>query len=145
MFAICVGLQALMTRSQENSGIDCINMIPGEVAHFGEPLLATIEDAPTVVGSQLKVPHMGWTRVKQLHDHPLWQGIPDNSRFYFVHSYFVHCIDPEWRLGESHYGKAFDAVLAKGNVFATQFHPEKSQHMGLQLLKNFLHWWGETA
>lgn len=136
VLAICVGLQALMSRSEENSGVDCLDIIPGDVRYFGNPLT----DAD---GARLKVPHMGWNGVQQTMDHPLWQGIENGSRFYFVHSYYVHAQDRSLLAGSVEYGVQADAALARDNLFAVQFHPEKSADAGLQLLKNFLNWNGQ--
>ena len=136
VLAICVGLQALMTHSEENDGVDCLNMIPGDVRFFGNPLVAAD-------GQRLKVPHMGWNEVHQRREHPLWAGIPDMSRFYFVHSYYVHAQDRSLLAGSVEYGVSADAALARDNLFAVQFHPEKSANAGLQLLKNFLQWNGQ--
>jgi len=136
VLAICVGLQALMTRSEENDGVDCLDIIPGEVRYFGNPLT----DA---AGQRLKVPHMGWNEVRQVADHPLWQGIENRSRFYFVHSYYVHANDRSLLAGSVNYGVDVDAALARDNLFAVQFHPEKSATAGLKLLKNFLEWNGQ--
>lgn len=136
VLAICVGMQALMTRSQENSGVECLDIIPGEVRFFGSPLLDTD-------GQRLKVPHMGWNEVEQVGAHPLWRGIEDNSRFYFVHSFYVDVQDRNLLAGRVQYGVAADAALARDNLFAVQFHPEKSHTAGLQLLRNFLEWNGK--
>lgn len=136
VLAICVGLQALMTRSEENDGVACLDIIPGEVRYFGHPL----RDAS---GSRLKVPHMGWNEVRQCSRHPLWAGIPDMSRFYFVHSYYVHAQDRSLLAGSVEYGVSADAALARDNLFAVQFHPEKSAAAGLRLLGNFLQWDGQ--
>lgn len=133
MLAVCVGLQALMTRSQENGGVDCLDLIRGEVCFFGD----NHKDAK---GNKLKVPHMGWNEVFQKKAHPLWRDIADGSRFYFVHSYFVRAEDESLVTGVTDYGREFHAVLSRDNVFAAQFHPEKSGEAGLQLLKNFLEW-----
>lgn len=133
LLAVCVGLQALMTRSQENGGVDCLDIIRGEVVFFGE----NHQDAN---GNKLKVPHMGWNEVFQKKPHPLWRDIADGSRFYFVHSYFVRAEDQSLVTGVTDYGREFHAVLSRANVFAAQFHPEKSGEAGLQLLKNFLEW-----
>ncbi len=135
VLAICVGMQALLSHSAENGGVDCLNLLDGEVRHFGKPLV----DAG---GTRLKVPHMGWNTVKQEREHPLWQGIADNTRFYFVHSYYVHASDRQLLAGSVNYGVQADAALAKDNLFAVQFHPEKSHTAGLQLLSNFLTWDG---
>ena len=136
VLAICVGLQALMSNSEENDGVACLDIIPGDVRFFGNPLT----DA---TGARLKVPHMGWNEVRQVKAHPLWAGIPDMSRFYFVHSYYVHARDRSLVAGSVQYGVTADAALARDNLFAAQFHPEKSATAGLQLLKNFLQWDGQ--
>ena len=136
VLAICVGLQAMMSRSQENNGVDCLDIIPGEVRYFGNPLT----DA---AGQRLKVPHMGWNEVRQQMDHPMWAGIPDLTRFYFVHSYYVHAQDRSLLAASVDYGVSADAALARDNLFAVQFHPEKSAAAGLTLLKNFLNWDGK--
>lgn len=133
---ICVGMQAMMQRSEENDGVDCLGQFDGEVKYFGDQLL----DAQ---GEKLKVPHMGWNQVEQTIDHPLWAGIDSGSRFYFVHSYYVKAAQQELVAGRCEYGVSFDVALAKDNVFLTQFHPEKSHTAGLQLLKNFLNWDGQ--
>ncbi len=135
VLAICVGMQALMDHSEENDGVDCLGFMSGQVRFFGEDL----RDAQ---GTRLKVPHMGWNQVQQKIDHPLWQGVPDGSRFYFVHSYHVQTPLTEKIAGMTHYGTDFVAALAEDNIFATQFHPEKSQAVGLTLLRNFLQWDG---
>ncbi|GIZ12480.1 imidazole glycerol phosphate synthase subunit HisH [Pseudomonas sp. NCCP-436] len=131
---ICVGMQALLERSEENDGVDCIGLFPGQVRFFGKDLS---ED-----GEPLKVPHMGWNEVAQIHHHPLWHDIPDRARFYFVHSYYVEAARSQQVVGRGHYGKDFAAVLADGSRFAVQFHPEKSHRHGLQLLQNFIAWDG---
>ena len=110
-------------------------MFPGEVKFFGNDL---VED-----GESLKVPHMGWNRVEQV-AHPLWSGIADNSRFYFVHSYYVQAADASQVKGRGHYGVDFAAAMGQDNVFAVQFHPEKSHNAGLALLRNFLAWDGQA-
>jgi len=135
VLAICVGMQALMTHSEENGGVDCLDIIPGEVRFFGNPLVDEQQ-------GRLKVPHMGWNEVHQVKKHPLWQGIPDMTRFYFVHSYYVDAVDRELLAGVVRYGVNADAALARDNLFAVQFHPEKSHTAGLQLLRNFLEWNG---
>ncbi|MEX0615292.1 MAG: imidazole glycerol phosphate synthase subunit HisH [Methylophaga sp.] len=130
---ICLGMQALLEHSEENNGVAGIGLFAGNVRYF--------DDAAKV---GLKVPHMGWNQVRQKQSHPLWQDIADNSRFYFVHSYYVAPANPADIAGESDYPEAFAAALARDNVFAVQFHPEKSQHAGLQLLKNFVQWDGQS-
>jgi glutamine amidotransferase len=136
VLAICVGMQALMTRSQENGGVACLDLIPGDVNFFGNPLVGA-------AGERLKVPHMGWNQVSQVRAHPLWQGIEDGTRFYFVHSYYVHAADRQLVTGSVQYGVSADAALARDNLFAVQFHPEKSHTAGLKLLRNFLEWNGK--
>ena len=136
VLAICVGMQALMTRSEENASVDCLDLIPGNVRYFGSSL-------NSAEGERLKVPHMGWNEVHQTRDHPLWQGIEDRTRFYFVHSYYVDAAQRDLVAGALDYGVHVDAALARDNLFAVQFHPEKSHTAGLQLLKNFLQWNGQ--
>lgn len=131
---ICLGMQALLTDNEENGGTQTLDIIPGHVVRFSEPLM----DNDCNI---LKVPHMGWNQVQQK-PHPLWQGIPQDSRFYFVHSYYAKPDDSHVIAGTSEYPTAFACALAQDNLFAVQFHPEKSQAVGLQLLKNFLHWDG---
>lgn len=135
VLAICVGMQALMAHSEENDGVDCLGLLSGRVQFFGE-------DLRDENGERLKVPHMGWNRVTQASEHPLWQGVADNSRFYFVHSYYVTMDETDQIAGRSVYGREIVAAISAGNIFATQFHPEKSQHAGLTLLRNFLTWNG---
>lgn len=134
--AICVGIQSLMSHSEESGGVDCLNHFPGNALFFGE----NHHDRD---GTRLKVPHMGWNQVRQTIDHPLWQGIPDQARFYFVHSYYVVPERDEDIAGSCDYGLEFCVALARDNVFAVQFHPEKSHKDGLQLYKNFLSWDGK--
>jgi glutamine amidotransferase len=138
VLAICVGMQALMTRSEENGGVACLDTIPGEVVFFGEHHRDTD-------GERLKVPHMGWNSVTPTGAHPLWQGIDSGARFYFVHSYHVVPDDPCVRAAHFEYGLTGCAAIARDNLFATQFHPEKSHQAGLQLLKNFLTWDGTCS
>lgn len=135
VLAICVGMQALMNRSEENGGVDCLGFLDGDVRYFGD-------DLKDENGERLKVPHMGWNEVQQTKDHPLWNGIPNNSRFYFVHSYYIQSADTSKIVGITSYGTEIVATLADDNIFATQFHPEKSQTAGLTLLRNFLQWNG---
>tara|TARA_B110000444_G_scaffold261173_2_gene311595 strand:- start:1039 stop:1650 length:612 start_codon:yes stop_codon:yes gene_type:complete len=137
VLAICVGMQALMNYSQENGGVRCLDLFDGEVRFFDNTLL----DAK---GDRIKVPHMGWNRVHQKIDHPLWHRIDDGARFYFVHSYYVSAQSRDLVAANCKYGTTFDAALSEGPLFATQFHPEKSHTAGLQLLSNFISWNGEV-
>lgn len=130
---ICMGLQVLMEFSEENEGTGLLKLLPGQVRHF-EP------DTRGDNGQRLKIPHMGWNRVHHIGEHPLWQGIPQDSRFYFVHSYFVDPVDKEMVAATTDYGIAFASAVAKDNLFAVQFHPEKSARDGLALLHNFVRW-----
>lgn len=133
---VCVGMQALMDWSAENGGTDCLGLLQGTVEFFGEDL----RDSN---GNHLKVPHMGWNQVEQSRIHPLWQDIAQDTRFYFVHSYYVKPANDQIVAGRTTHGVTFAAAVARGNVFATQFHPEKSQHAGLTLYANFLRWNGQ--
>lgn len=136
LLGICVGMQALMARSEENNGVDGIGLFPSEVRFFGTHL----KDEQ---GERLKVPHMGWNQVWQTQDHPMWHDIDDGERFYFVHSYYAEAEGNPDIAGRTHYGVDLAAAVARNNVFATQFHPEKSHRAGLQLLKNFVQWSGQ--
>jgi glutamine amidotransferase len=133
---ICVGYQALMQSSEENGGVECLGEFEGSVNYFGD-------HHKDEQGERLKVPHMGWNEVMQSGEHPLWQGIENGSRFYFVHSYYVKAAQRQQVAATCNYGVDFDVALAHDNVFAVQFHPEKSHTAGLQLLKNFLNWDGK--
>jgi imidazole glycerol-phosphate synthase subunit HisH len=135
VLAICVGMQALMDHSEENNGVDCIGLVAGNVKFFGD-------QHKDSAGNHLKVPHMGWNQV-HYNDHPLWQDIPQDSRFYFVHSFYILLKDESLVAATCDYGLQFHAALAKNNLFAVQFHPEKSHTAGLQLLKNFTNWNGK--
>ena len=130
---ICMGLQVLMRHSEENGGTDLLNLFAGEVKRFDG--LAMGDN-----GLPLKIPHMGWSPVHQLAAHPLWEGIADQSRFYFVHSYRVVPEDVSVIAATTDYGVRFTSAVASDNLFATQFHPEKSADTGLQLLRNFVNW-----
>ena len=134
LLGICVGMQMLLEHSEENGGVDGLGLFPGAVRFFGDNL--------TEEGQRLKVPHMGWNQVKQTIDHPLWHRIEQDGRFYFVHSYYARPGKQTQMAGHCHYGVDFAAALAQDNIFATQFHPEKSHTNGLQLLQNFLAWDG---
>jgi len=136
--AVCVGMQALMDRSEENDGVECLHFFDGNVKFFGKYFP---EDS---ISEKLKIPHMGWNQVNQTIKHPLWNGIEDNSRFYFVHSYFVDIENKNLIAGSTNYGVDFAASIAKENIFAVQFHPEKSHKAGLTLLANFARWNGDN-
>lgn len=136
ILGICLGMQALLSHSEENNGIEGLDIIEGNVCHF--------DIKPSANGEHLKVPHMGWNKVHQNATHPLWNKIEQDSRFYFVHSYFVVPNDTNLTAATTAYPDDFSSALHKDNVFAVQFHPEKSQHAGLQLLENFLNWDGKS-
>ena len=133
LMGVCVGMQMLLTRSHEGP-TDGLGLIAGEVIRF------ELEGRLQPDGSRYKVPQMGWNRVLQTRPHPLWQGVPDASYFYFVHSFYARPTDARHSAGESEYGGRFTCALARDNIFATQFHPEKSAEHGLALYRNFLHW-----
>ena len=135
---ICMGYQVLFDHSEENGGVDCLGVVPGQVQRFANPLHASS-------GERLKVPHMGWSRVHQATDHPLWQGIDDASRFYFAHSYYCVPQAPDSVTGLCEYGPSIAVSIAQEKVFACQFHPEKSADNGLQLLSNFVRWDGSWS
>jgi len=135
---ICMGLQVLMSHSGENGGIDCIGLYEGDVRYFGDVLNREQGATP------LKIPHMGWNNVSRTGPHPLWRGIEQDSRFYFVHSYYVDPVDRNIVAGLTRYGIDFTCVIACSNVFAVQFHPEKSAADGLRLLQNFTTWDGQA-
>jgi glutamine amidotransferase len=134
---ICLGLQALYEFSEEGGGTGCLNVLPGRVKLFPKEKMVDPKS-----GQPLKVPHMGWNQVHQERAHPLWHGIAQDSRFYFVHSYYADSARAEDVAGSSEYGLRFTAAAARANIFAVQFHPEKSQHAGLTLLENFVRWDG---
>jgi glutamine amidotransferase len=132
LFGVCVGMQMLLDRSEEGP-TDGLGLIPGEVRRF------RLEGRLQPDGSRFKVPQMGWNRVFQ-HPHPLWAGVPEGSYYYFVHSYYAVPAQDAHVAGECDYGGRFAAAVARDNIFATQFHPEKSADQGLALYRNFLHW-----
>ena len=129
---ICMGQQVLLDHSEENGGTPLLGLYAGEVRHFPGGI------APD--GEAMKIPHMGWNRAHQLADHPLWHNIAQDSRFYFVHSYYVDPERKELAAATTDYGVSFPSAIAENNLFAVQFHPEKSADAGLQLLQNFVHW-----
>jgi glutamine amidotransferase len=134
---ICLGLEALFEFSEEGGGIPGLGLLPGRVRLFPPEHM---HEAAS--GRVLKVPHMGWNQVHQLRAHALWQGIPQDAHFYFVHSYYVECGDARYAVGSTDYGVTFTSAAARENIFALQCHPEKSAHLGLQLLHNFVNWDG---
>ncbi len=138
LFGVCVGMQMLLDHSAEGAvaggTTPGLGLIAGDVVRFD--LAARLQPD----GSRFKVPQMGWNPVRQAQPHALWRDVPDNSYFYFVHSYYARPADAAHNAGEADYGGPFCAVVARDNIFATQFHPEKSAAHGLQLYRNFLQW-----
>ena len=130
---ICIGQQMLFDHSEEGD-VPGLGVFAGEVVRFRDEQMIGPD------GSRLKVPHMGWNEVRHGGDHPLWEGISDGERFYFVHSYYVAPADPAVIAAETDYGLRFTSAVARANIFAVQFHPEKSAQAGLRLLSNFIHW-----
>jgi glutamine amidotransferase len=133
LMGVCVGMQMLLSRSEEGP-TDGLGLIPGEVKRF------RLEGRLQPDGSRYKVPQMGWNSVIQAQPHKIWAGVPDGAMFYFVHSFYAKPSDPRHSVGESEYGERFTCALGRDNIFATQFHPEKSAAHGLALYRNFLHW-----
>ena len=133
LMGVCVGMQMLLERSEEGP-TDGLGLVEGEVVRF------RLEGRLQPDGSRYKVPQMGWNRVFQARPHALWQGIADGAYFYFVHSFHARVSDPRHSVGETDYGARFTSALARDNIFATQFHPEKSAEQGLALYRNFLDW-----
>ncbi|MCS7001584.1 MAG: imidazole glycerol phosphate synthase subunit HisH [Dehalococcoidia bacterium] len=127
---VCIGLQVLLTASDENGGAPCLDIVPGRVRRLPP---------------ERKAPHMGWNQVWLTRPHPLFDGIPDGSFFYFVHSYYADPIDPSVVLGRTDYGVTFCSVIARDHLVATQFHPEKSGALGLRLYENFCRLAGQIA
>ena len=134
---VCLGMQALLEYSEENGGTSGLGILPGRVLGFPSPLLDPITQ------QRLKVPHMGWNEVHQTRPHSLWEGIAQDSRFYFVHSYYAVPTDTGQVAATVRYGQKIAVALARDNIFAVQFHPEKSQQAGLSLLANFIEWDGQ--
>lgn len=133
LLGVCVGEQMVFDWSAEGD-VSCLSLLPGKIVRF--ELDGQLQDD----GSRFKVPQMGWNHVKQVQSHPLWKDIPDNAYFYFVHSYFAQPDVASDIVGETDYGTSFACAVARDNIFATQFHPEKSASAGLQLYRNFVHW-----
>lgn len=132
LLGICLGMQVMLEHSDENGGVAALGLFPGSVVRFPDPAPSHDE--------RLKVPHMGWNRVKQAQDHPIWKGVPDESWFYFVHSYHASLQNPAQSLGTTDYIHPFASAIARDNIVAFQFHPEKSQGVGMTLLSNFVNW-----
>jgi len=122
---VCMGMQVLFDRSEEDGGQQCLGVLPGSVRKLP---------------SGVKVPHMGWNAVSQRLSHAMWEGVPDESYFYFVHSYVVEPADDALQAGSTDYARAFTSAVARENLFGTQFHPEKSGRLGLRLYRNFVEW-----
>jgi len=133
---ICLGLQMLFDDSEEGPTA-CLGVLPGRVVRFRDERMV-------LRGERLKVPHMGWSPVRQARAHPLWAGIDDGARFYFAHSFYPEPADPGLTVGTADYPAPFTCAIARANIFATQFHPEKSQRAGLALLANFVDWDGRA-
>lgn len=133
LMGVCIGEQMLFDGSEEGNAAG-LGLLPGRVVRF------QLDGQVQEDGSRFKVPQMGWNQVRQTASHPMWQDIPDDSYFYFVHSYFAQPGLAEHTVGQTIYGAAFSCAVARDNIFATQFHPEKSAATGLQLYKNFVHW-----
>ncbi len=137
LLGVCIGMQMLLDRSEEGEavgGTPGLGLIAGEVVRF------RLDGRLQEDGSRFKVPQMGWNEVWQARRHSIWAGVPDGSHFYFVHSYYARPSDERHSAGETDYGSRFTSALARDNIFATQFHPEKSAAHGLALYRNFLHW-----
>ncbi|ORU89856.1 MAG: imidazole glycerol phosphate synthase subunit HisH [Cycloclasticus sp. symbiont of Poecilosclerida sp. M] len=137
LLAICIGMQALLEHSEENGGIDCLGVLPGKVVKFATNL--TDND-----NKKLKIPHIGWNKVNYIYNKPLFINIEQNERFYFVHSYHSSEVGNNNTIATCNYPNSFPCALKWENIVAVQFHPEKSQRAGLQLLKNFLNWDGKS-
>jgi glutamine amidotransferase len=133
LMGVCVGMQMLLDRSEEGP-TEGLGLIPGDVRRF------RLEGRRQPDGSRYKVPQMGWNQVSQARSHPLWADVPDDAWFYFVHSYYARPASTAHSVGESEYGDRFTCVVGRDNIFATQFHPEKSAAHGLSLYRNFLRW-----
>jgi imidazole glycerol-phosphate synthase subunit HisH len=134
LLGVCVGMQMLLDWSEEQD-TPGLGLIAGRVLRFRFDDWQRQPD-----GSRFKVPQMGWNEVIQARPHPMWAGVPDSSHFYFVHSFHARPSDPRHSVGETDYGGRFTSALARDNIFATQFHPEKSAALGLALYRNFLNW-----
>lgn len=133
LFGVCIGEQMLFERSEEGA-TPGLGLLPGSVVRFPADRMAAAD------GVRLKVPHMGWNRVAQVRPHPIWDGVPDGAYFYFVHSFYAEPADAALTVGSSEHGVGFTCAVARDNIFATQFHPEKSAANGLRLYQNFVDW-----
>jgi imidazole glycerol-phosphate synthase subunit HisH len=134
VMGVCVGEQMLFDESEENEGTPGLGLLPGRVVRF------QLDGKLQADGSRFKVPQMGWNRVRQTRAHPLWEGVEDGAYFYFVHSYYAAPDRPADTIGEADYGGMYTCAVARDNLVATQFHPEKSAAAGLRLYRNFIHW-----
>jgi glutamine amidotransferase len=134
VMGVCVGEQMLFESSEENEGTPGLGLFPGKVVRF------QLDGKLQADGSRFKVPQMGWNRLRQVRAHPLWEGVEDGAYFYFVHSYYAQPANPEHTIGEADYGGPYCCAVARDNIVATQFHPEKSAAAGLRLYRNFIHW-----
>jgi glutamine amidotransferase len=137
LFGVCVGMQMLLQHSEESGDgqpTPCLGLIGGDVVRF------QLDGQRQADGSRYKVPQMGWNQVQQTCAHPIWAGVPDGAFFYFVHSFYARPSDARHTAGETEYGTRFASAIYRDNIFATQFHPEKSADLGLALYRNFLSW-----
>jgi len=134
VMGVCVGEQMLFDESEENEGTPGLGLLPGRVVRF------RLDGKLQADGSRFKVPQMGWNRVRHTRAHPLWEGVEDGSYFYFVHSYYAVPEKTADTIGEADYGGMYTCAVARDNLVATQFHPEKSAAAGLRLYRNFIHW-----
>ena len=134
VMGVCVGEQMLFDSSEENDGTPGLGLLPGKVVRF------QLDGKLQADGSRFKVPQMGWNRVRQTRAHPLWDGVEDGAYFYFVHSYYAVPDEAADTIGETDYGAPYCCAVARDNLVATQFHPEKSAAAGLRLYRNFIHW-----
>ncbi len=133
LMGVCVGMQMMLTSSEEGP-TEGLDLMAGQVRRF------QLAGQTQADGSRYKVPQIGWNRVQQARSHPMWFGVPDGSYFYFVHSYYAQLSDPSHTVGQTEYAERFTSAVARDNIFATQFHPEKSAEHGLSLYRNFLRW-----
>ena len=133
LMGVCVGMQMLLDHSEEHD-TSALGLIPGNLLRF------QLDGQLLPDGSRYKVPQMGWNQVFQARPHPVWAGVPDGAYFYFVHSFYARPSEPRHSVGETDYGSRFTCAVGRDNIFATQFHPEKSAEHGLALYRNFLHW-----